>query len=98
MRLFASLLLASLSLFALGQAAQAPTRRQPPVRIPIRHADPWFGKAMLEGVQVRQPELSTILGFMGLPSRMGQTASTLIEGGRQIVNPTDNSLWFYPHN
>jgi hypothetical protein len=33
-----------------------------PVRVPIRSADPWFIKMMLEGTQVTQPEYSTIQG------------------------------------
>lgn len=30
-----------------------------PVRFPIRHADPWFVKAMLEGQNPFAPEIST---------------------------------------
>jgi hypothetical protein len=36
-----------------------------PVRVPIRSADPWVVKAMLEGTPVRQPEISTIMGVQG---------------------------------
>ncbi|MEZ0324318.1 MAG: hypothetical protein ACAH95_00285 [Fimbriimonas sp.] len=36
-----------------------------PVRVPIRSADPWFIKAMLEGTPVTQPEISTIQGVGG---------------------------------
>ncbi len=37
-----------------------------PVRVPIRSADPWFIKAMLEGTPVQHPEMSTVLGVGGM--------------------------------
>ncbi|HSI71895.1 MAG TPA: hypothetical protein VK934_01860 [Fimbriimonas sp.] len=36
-----------------------------PVRVPIRSADPWAVKAMLEGTPISQPEISTIMGVRG---------------------------------
>jgi hypothetical protein len=71
-------------------------RRYDPVRIPVRYADPWFIKAMLEGRQIWTPELSTITGFMGWPAETGDMVNRLFEGGKLLVNPTDSSLWFYP--
>lgn len=67
-----------------------------PVKIPIRHADPWMVKAMLEGMAVRSPEMSTLPGFQGLGQNTANALSTFIRGGRLVVNPTDNSLWFFP--
>lgn len=86
-------------LFGITQAlpTQGPVSKSPaPVRLVVRHADPWFVKAMLEGRQVWTPELSTIIGFMGWPPEIGQGANALFSGGKLIVNPTDNSLWFFP--
>jgi hypothetical protein len=119
-----------------------------PVRIPVRSADPWMIKMMLEGVEVRQPEYSTIQGNqffgggqfggfgggaggfgggaaggggmnfggaaggpagpggaagggMGAPGGAAgggaqQGRGLLPPGGRLVVNPTDNSLWWMP--
>lgn len=71
-----------------------------PVRIPIRHADPWFIKFFLEGQQLRSPEISTIMLIGGAPpgatQGIQQGASALFSGGKLLVNPTDNSLWFIP--
>lgn len=67
-----------------------------PIRLKIRSADPWFVKAMLEGIAVDRPELSTVPGFGGLGNATGQAVRGLLSGGKLIVNPTDNSLWWYP--
>jgi hypothetical protein len=90
----ASILIAGISIAA--QAQSTVSRRPAPVRLAVRHADPWFVKAMLEGRQIWTPELSTIVGFMGWPPEIGQGANAFFQGGRLIVNPMDNSLWFYP--
>ena len=42
-----------------------------PVRVPIRSADPWFIKAMLEGRAVTQPELSTLQAVQGFGGGIG---------------------------
>src|SRR5687768_12187039 len=68
-----------------------------PIRIRVRHADPWAIKAMLEGIQIMSPEISTVMAIMGAPPGMGQaTGKPLFSGGKLIVNPTDNSIWFFP--
>ncbi|MCB8932627.1 MAG: hypothetical protein M9921_12420 [Fimbriimonadaceae bacterium] len=79
---------------ASGQ--QLPRRTPVPVRLQILHADPWFVKGMLEGQQLVSPELSSIFGFMGFPEGTGNAINSLFSGGKLIVNPTDNSLWFFP--
>jgi hypothetical protein len=66
-----------------------------PFRIRIRHADPWVVKAMIEGLQVRIPEMSTIPGFAGMLGNAANTAAKLLQDGFLVVNPTDNSLWYY---
>ena len=67
------------------------------VRIPVFHADPWAVKALLEGNSISQPELSTILGFAGVPDKDSSLIEDLFGGkGRIVVNPTDNSLLFIP--
>ena len=77
---------------------QTPVRRRfDPVKITVRYADPWFLKAMFEGRPIWQPELSTIIGFMGWPADPGNAVNSLFENGKLLVNPTDNSLWFYPN-
>lgn len=71
-----------------------------PVRIAIRHADPWFIKFFLEGRQLQSPEISTIMLIGGAPpgaaQGMQQGANVFFSGGKLLVNPTDNSLWFIP--
>lgn len=66
-----------------------------PVRLPIRHADPWMVKAMLEGMQVNSPEISTIPGFRGFD--LQNAVNAFFRNGRLVVNATDNSLWFFPN-
>ena len=90
--------LGSLAVVAQGQII--PENASGPVRIPIRHADPWFVKAMLEGMEVKSPEISTIMLVMGMGQGAAQAASnatnSLFKGGKLVVNPGDNSLWFFP--
>lgn len=73
-------------------ASDVPT----PIRIPVRRADPWMIKALLEGFAVNAPEMSTLPGFQGLGQNAASAAGTFLKGGRLVVNPTDNSLWFFP--
>jgi hypothetical protein len=77
----------------MGLAAQTPRA----VRIPVRHADPWMVKAMLEGLAVRTPEISTTGGLQGLGGQAANAAATFLRNGRLMVNPTDNSLWYIPN-
>jgi len=84
-----------LVLAALAAVAAA----QDPVRIPVRHADPWMIKFFLEGQQIRFPEMSTMLALGGMGAAGGQAAAgatAFFTGGRLVVNVTDNSLWFFP--
>ena len=71
-----------------------------PVRLQIRHADPWMVKALIEGASISQPELSTIWGVRGGGTNRGANnaqGSSLLKDGYLVVNPTDNSLWWYPN-
>ena len=70
-----------------------------PHRFQISHADPWVVKAMIEGSAIYSPELGTIahlLGGTGAPSPLMGTANSLLQDGFLVVNPNDNSLWWYP--
>ena len=71
-----------------------------PTRLAIHHADPWAVKSLIEGGSLTQPELSTLWGIGGGQGRSqtgNQNAkSPLLEDGFLVVNPTDNSLWWYP--
>jgi len=52
---------------------------------------------MLEGRQILSPELSTVLALSGgAPPAMAQATAPLVMNGRFMVNPTDNTLWFFP--
>ncbi|AIE83435.1 hypothetical protein [Fimbriimonas ginsengisoli] len=83
-----------LALLAVGGAvAQDP---KAPMRIPVRHADPWTIKAMLEGVPLRSPETSTLPGFAGVMGNATNAANRFLKDGILVVNPTDNSLWYFP--
>lgn len=95
----------SLSILALclgsALAAAIPQQQPPlperrPVRIPVRSADPWFIKFALEGQKLVSPELSTLFFLMGAPQGAANGVNGLLEGGKLLVNPTDNSLWWYP--
>lgn len=67
-----------------------------PIRIPVRHADPWAIKFMLEGQSLISPEVSTILAFNGIAPAAGAIANALFRNGILVVNAADNSLWFFP--
>ena len=96
----------SLSVLALSigssLAAAIPHQQEPPlparrpIRIPVRSADPWFIKFALEGQRLVSPELSTLFFLMGAPQGAANGVNSLLEGGKLLVNPTDNSLWWYP--
>src|SRR4051794_39595833 len=66
------------------------------IKIRIRHGDPWAIKALLQGTKITQPELSTILGFAGVPDQPSELVKALLGEGTFAVNPTDNSLLFFP--
>ncbi|MEQ1822801.1 MAG: hypothetical protein ABL949_09835 [Fimbriimonadaceae bacterium] len=87
------ILLATLSLSA---AFAAQERR--PIRIQIRHADPYFVKGMMEGRGLTSPELSTALDFMGLPGQIGNVIDSIFKDGTFLVNAGDNSLWWIPNS
>lgn len=71
-----------------------------PVKLQIRHADPWAVKALIEGTSLPSPEISTIIGVKGNANGNGNNQqsgnSPLLKDGYLVVNPTDNSLWWYP--
>lgn len=87
-------LLAIFAFFGIAGSTLAQDIR--PYRVPVHHADPWFIKAMLEGIETQQPEMSTVPGFRGLGQAAVVGAAKLLKGGTLRVNPTDNSLWFIP--
>ena len=88
--------------------AHPPQFDQLPVQIKIRHADPWLIAALLNGENPLSPEMSVtygLPGFGGGPGggqgggQQGQNrggGQSLIKGGRIIINPADNSIWFIP--
>jgi hypothetical protein len=92
-------LLATIGLL-LGLSFAAFAQRNPEsgfVRISVFHADPWAIKALIEGTPISQPELSAILGFAGVPDKDSELIESIFGGkGRLVVNPTDNSLLFFP--
>ena len=98
MKLFAAIgLIASLAGCAFGQAR--PIADGGFVRIMIFHADPYMVKALLQGssTYTMAPELSTIMGFAGVPDKDSELIESIFGGkGRLVVNPTDNSLLFFP--
>jgi hypothetical protein len=82
---------------AFAQNIQIKVKRQP-VQLRVRHADPWAIKTLLEGGQLRSPELSTILALMGGQPPAGNNNGTpLFPDGKFVVNPGDNTLWFIPN-
>jgi hypothetical protein len=67
------------------------------LRFQVYHGDPYLIKALLQGTQVMQPELSTLLNFAGIPDKDSDLITSLFGGaGRIVINPTDNSLLFFP--
>jgi hypothetical protein len=95
-----SVCIAILSLFAIAMVSaqgELPKAHRQAVQLRVRHADPWAVKALMEGQQIMSPEISTILNLMGMPPQMSQGANGLFNDGKFIVNPADNSLWFFPN-
>ena len=100
------LILSLMGVLCAGVFASSGNKRQVdnrvPVRLQIRHANPWTVKAMLEGRSPNQPEISTLAGIgLGQTGQSGQNnqnvgSSALLKDGFLVVNPTDNSLWWYP--
>ena len=84
--------------FVSGAFAQArPIGEGGFMRIYVKHADPWAVKALIEGTSISQPELSTILGFAGVPAKESSFIESIFGGqGTLVVNPTDNSILFFP--
>ena len=85
----------ALGAVAIGLSQQAPQA----FRIPVRHADPWMIKAMLEGQAVRSPELSCAVGIGGLGAAVIaaiNATGSILRDGILVVNAADNSLWWMP--
>ncbi len=108
MRIAAIALLGLAAVTAFGQVVPQLRIKRQPVQIKIRHADPWAVKTLLEGGELRHPELSTILALMGggqgqgqpgagAPGQGGNANNGLFPDGKFIVNPGDNTLWFIPN-
>ncbi len=92
-----SLLLAAIGTTAIAMAAAQVAPRNPaPIRFVVRSADPYFVVAMLEGRGVLTPEISTLLIMGGAPPQAAQAVSSLFSGGKLVVSPADNSIWFFP--
>lgn len=89
-----------LVLLAFGAATLASAQKPAPtpVKIKVRHGDPWAIAALLQGQPLSQPEISTVLGFMGVPTPPVTGVGSLIQNGRIIINPADNSIYFTPDN
>ncbi|HEY0867676.1 MAG TPA: hypothetical protein VGE01_09860 [Fimbriimonas sp.] len=85
-------------MFLLISAAVSFAQDLQPFRIRIRHADPWYVKAMLEGRPLVTPEIGTLMGFMGSGAFAGEAVNALFQGGTLMVSPADNTLWFIPAN
>lgn len=90
-----------------GAMAQDSAVRPHPVRafrFGVRHADPYMIKSLLEGRHITSPEIGTILGVSGMSGAIGSAAAaanaafSLLKDGVLLVNPTDNSLWWFPKN
>ena len=105
--LFATLSLSNLSYAGVsahskGGGVQVLSKHRKAYRMPVRSANPWFIKAMLEGESVVSPEFTFVSQIFGLPRSFGQSVgnamNSLVKDGKLIVNPTDNSLWFSPDN
>ena len=79
----------------LGVPQDLPKPKTQPIRIAVQHADPWMIVAMLEGRPVVSPEISTLFGALGMPPQVAQGLNSLFKG-KFVVNPTDNSIWFFP--
>jgi hypothetical protein len=76
-------------------AAQTPAIHAEPFQLKIRHADPYMVKFMIEGRPIMQPEIGALMALGGMPN-VGQAVNSLIKSGHLVVNPTDNSLWWFP--
>lgn len=83
-------------ILALAVGAATAQAAKKPIRIAVRHADPWALVALLEGRSLLSPEISTVMEFVGFPPPPVQGFGRLLPPGRLFVNPGDNSIWFVP--
>lgn len=64
------------------------------VRYRIMHGDPYLIVALIQGLEVTSPEISTLFNFAGVPTTIPDDA--FIPKGRIVVDPTDNSIIYMP--
>lgn len=84
-------------LIASSTIAQEITHGLRPVRIVVRHGDPWVIVSLLKGQSPPFSELSTLAWFLGgLPLEFGPSAGGIGPEGTYIVNPADNCIYFLP--
>lgn len=86
-----SLIVVCVACLGVAQSSSRPA----PIRLVIRKADPYFVKAMLENQPVMSAEMSTTMGAIGMPQAAG-VVNGFFGRGKFMVNPIDNSLWFFP--
>ena len=85
-------ILATAALFTSQQGGLPPSAEMH--RIAVYSSDPWRIVAILRGIRVPLPELST-LSIFGFAFTGGQGTVPMFPG-RFMVNPTDNSIWYLP--
>jgi hypothetical protein len=103
-RLYRSAVLSSMKAFLaiLAAAAVVPSFAQGTplgggvLKFRLIHADPWAVKSLLQGMPLISPEISTVLGFAGVPDQESQLLKQFLGEGRLQVNPTDNSILWIP--
>lgn len=97
MRVALALVVAGIGTYA--HAAQASSVKLRPHRFEVLHGDPWAIKAMLEGTPLRSPEIGVLLSMGGAGAGLAAGAASqnaLFKSGTLMVNPTDNSIWWFP--
>lgn len=67
-----------------------------PVRIQVRHADPYAIVALLQGNSIPFPEISTLAIFGFQPPQGGRQGQGFVPEGSFVVDPATNAIWYLP--
>ena len=81
-----------IGLVSIAQAQQEPSKI---IKIKVLHADPYMIVSLIDGITLLSPELSTLMIGMGVPAQATQAMNKMFKG-KFVVNPTDNSILFFP--
>jgi hypothetical protein len=67
-----------------------------PVRMQVRHADPYAIVALLQGSSIPFPEISTLAVFGFQAPQASRQGQGFVPEGNFVVDPATNAIWYLP--